>query len=684
MTEPQQAIRPEASPEPSAEPDPAPRCALPGRAARDGSAPDGSVPDGSAPDGSTPTAGGQAGGAQSSTAWTTSGATPLRQFLKTETGSATILVLATLAALIWTNVAGGSFDSFWTTRLSATVDDHGIVLNLREFVNSGLMALFFLVVGLEARREWDMGELRVRSRVTLPFLAGLGGMVVPIAIYLALNAGKPTAHGWGAAMSSDTAFALGALALAGGSRLPDRVRTYLLTFSVVDDLLGLAVIAIFYSSHVRWLPLVIGALLLAGYGIAMRRGMRSGPITVVVMLACWISLWESGVDPIVAGLVTGLLTCAYPAGREDLEQATDAFRMFREQPTAQLAAEAREVVRGAISPNERLQQRYHGLTSYIIVPLFALANMDIKISGSFLAHAYSSPATLGIMLGYIVGKPLGTGGTAWVASKVTRGRLNPPVGWGAVAGVGAVAGIGFTVALLVSSLAFSGTELAEAKLGILSGAIVSTLLSWLVFHGLDRLSPRTRLRALLGSATTLTDLAVPVDPERDHIRGPKKGALVTLVEYGDFECPYCGQAEPVVREVISQYGELRFVFRNLPLTDVHPHAQLAAEAAESAGVQGKFWEMHDLLMDHQGALTARDLAGYANQIGLDGAKFRGDLFRHTQAYRIAEDVDSADLATVSGTPTFFINGNRYYGPPEVQSLLDAVHAAKARAVLDAP
>jgi Na+/H+ antiporter NhaA len=667
MTEPQQAIRPEASTDSST------------AAAADASAETSAATASSAPAG-----GAQDGSAQSSTAWTTSGATPLRQFLKTETGSATILVTATVAALIWCNVAGGSFDSFWATRLSATVDDHGIVLSLREFVNSGLMSLFFLVVGLEARREWDMGELRVRSRVTLPFLVGLGGMVVPIAIYLAFNAGKPTAHGWGAAMSSDTAFALGALALAGGSRLPDRVRTYLLTFSVVDDLLGLAVIAVFYSSHVRWLPLVIGALLLAGYGVAMRRGMRNGPVTVLVMLACWISLWESGVDPIVAGLVTGLLTCAYPAGREDLEQATDAFRLFREQPTAQLAAEAREVVRGAISPNERLQQRYHGLTSYLIVPLFALANMDIKISGSFLAHAYSSPATLGIMLGYVVGKPLGTGGTAWVASKVTRGRLNPPVGWGAVAGVGAVAGIGFTVALLVSSLAFHGTELAEAKLGILSGAIISTLLSWLVFHGLDRLSPRTRLRALLGSATTLTDLAVPVDPERDHIRGPEKGALVTLVEYGDFECPYCGQAEPVVREVISQYGGLRFVFRNLPLTDVHPHAQLAAEAAETAGVQGKFWEMHDLLMDHQGALTARDLVGYAEQLELDAAKFRSDLFRHTQAYRVAEDVDSADLATVSGTPTFFINGNRYYGTPEVQSLLDAVHAAKARAVLDAP
>jgi Na+/H+ antiporter NhaA len=620
---------------------------------------------------------------QSSTAWTTSGKTPLRQFLRTETGSATILAGATLAALIWCNVAGGSFDTFWSTRLSASVASHGIDLDLRQFVNSGLMALFFLVVGLEARREWDMGELRVRSRVTLPFLVGVGGMAVPIAIFLAINAGKPSAHGWGAAASTDTAFALGALALAGGSRLPDRVRTYLLTFSVVDDLLGLAIIAIFYSSHVRWVPLLIGALLLAGYGISTRRGLRNGPVTMLMGVVCWVAFFESGVDPIVSGLVVGLLTCAYPATREDLEQASGAFREFREQPTAQLAAQARQVVRGAISPNERLQERYHGMTSYVIVPLFALANANIKISGSFLAHAYSSPATLGIMIGYIAGKPVGTGATAWVVSKLTRKRLTPPVGWGSVLGVGAVAGIGFTVALLISSLAFHGTELAEAKLGILTGAVIATLLTWVVFHGLDLLSPRTRLRALLGTAATVTDLAVPVDPDRDHIRGPKKDALVTLVEYGDFECPYCGQAEPAVRGLISQFGELRFVFRHLPLTDVHPHAQMAAEAAEAAAEQGSFWEMHDVLMDHQGALTTRDLVGYAADLGLDTEKFRKNLFKHAGAYRVAEDVDSADLATVSGTPTFFINGNRYYGGFNLESLSEAVHTAKSRAIIDA-
>jgi Na+/H+ antiporter NhaA len=619
---------------------------------------------------------------QATTAWTSSGRTPLRQFLRTETGSATILAGATLAALIWCNVAGGSFDTFWLTRLSANVGGHGIAMSLREFVNSGLMALFFLVVGLEARREWDMGELRVRSRVTLPFLAGLGGMLVPIAIYLAFNAGRPTAHGWGAAMSTDTAFALGALALAGGSRLPDRVRTYLLTFSVVDDLLGLAVIAVFYSSHVRWLPLLIGAALLTVDGVMTRRGIRNWPAYLLIGLAAWVAFWESGVDPIVTGLVIGLLTCAYPAAREELQQATDAFRLFREQPTARLAAEAREVVRTAVSPNERLQDRYHAWTSYIIVPLFALANADIKISGSFLAQAYTSSATLGIMLGYIVGKPVGTAGTAWLVSKVTKRRLTPPVGWGAVAGVGAVAGIGFTVSLLIVSLAFSGTQLAEAKLGVLSGALCATLLTWVIFRGLNKLSPRTRLRALLGTASTVTDLAVPVDPDRDHIRGPKD-AIVTLVEYGDFECPYCGQAEPAVRGVIREYGELRFVFRHLPLTDVHPHAQLAAEAAEAADQQGAFWEMHDLLMDHQGALTARDLIGYAASIGLNTDKFSADLRKHAGAYRVAEDVDSADLATVSGTPTFFINGNRYYGAFDLAALKEAVHTAKARAVIGA-
>ena len=609
------------------------------------------------------------------TAWARRMETPLRTFLRTETGSASVLAGATVAALIWANISFSSYEKFWATQLSFLVGSSGVVIDLREFVNSGLMALFFLVVGLEARREFDMGELRVRSRVALPFLAGLGGMVVPIGIYLVFNAGRPSQHGWGMAMSTDTAFALGALALV-GRRLPDRVRTYLLTFSVVDDLAGIAVIAIAYSGHIQVVPLLFGVGFLAAVLVIRARGVRYGPAYLLIGIAAWVAFLKSGVDPIVVGLVMGLLTYAYSATRASLEQASEAFRLFREQPTAELAATAQGVVRTAISPNDRLSQIFHPWTSYVIVPLFALANAGIVLNGEFLARAYTSPVTLGILVGYLVGKPLGTAGCAWLVTKLSHGRLRPPVGWGAVVGAGAVAGIGFTVSLLIASLALQGTELAEAKLGILSAAVAASGLTWVVFRLVNRLPTRTRLRALLGTSEAIIDLVVPVDPDRDHIRGPEE-APVTVVEYGDFECPYCGQAEPAVRELLRDFGDVRYVWRHLPLNDVHPEAQLAAEAAEAAGRQGKFWEMHDLLLDHQDALRPRDLIGYAASLGLDANRFAADLRKHAGAAHVSEDVDSADLSNVSGTPTFFVNGKRHYGAYDIQTLKKAVKLAKA-------
>jgi Na+/H+ antiporter NhaA len=607
--------------------------------------------------------------------------TPLRQFLRTETGSAAILAGAAAVALIWVNVSPGSYDSVWATHLRVSVGSMDIQMNLREFVNSGLMAFFFLVVGLEARREIDVGELRARSRLTLPLMAGLAGMVVPAVIFLAFNAGTRNAHGWGTAMSTDTAFALGALALA-GKGLPDRVRTFLLTFSVVDDLVALVIIAIAYSGSVSAVPLVFGIAFLAMILLLRLRAVRNGLAYFAFGVAAWIAFFKSGVDPIVVGLVTGLLTYAGPASRSDLEQASDVFRMFREQPTAELAAQARGVVGTAISPNDRLQLLFHPAASFVIVPLFALANTNVRISGGFLSHAYASPVALGIIIGYLVGKPAGIIGVTYVSTRMSKGRLTPSAGWGAVAGTGAAAAIGFTVSMLISSLAFTGTTLGYAKLGILTGAVAAAVLTWAVFRIIAALPPRRRIVALYGRQEAITDLIVPVDPDRDHIRGPAEDALVTLVEYGDFECPYCGQAEPAVRELIKEYGELRFVFRHLPLTDVHPHAQLAAEASEAAARQGKFWEMHDTLMDHQGALSARDLIGYARSLDLDVDQFGRDLRTHVGAARVAEDVESADLATVSGTPTFFINGKRHYGAFDLATLKDAVKAAKALAIIN--
>ena len=615
------------------------------------------------------------------TAWARSLQGPLRDFLATEIGSAVVLLAAAVAAIAWANIDHSSYESVWRTELSIEVGSSGISQSLREWVNNGLMAFFFFVVGLEVRREFDVGELRERSRLTLPVLAALGGMAVPVAIYLAVNAGGHAAGGWGVAMSTDTAFALGMLALVGPS-FPDRLRGFMLTIIVVDDVVALLVIAFAYSGSIDSVALVVAIGIFLLMPIVLATGFRYGPFYFVLSLAAWVATFESGVDPVVLGLAVGLVPWAYPAGRGALEQATELFRDFREQPTPQLERSARSGLKAAVSPNARLLQMYHPWTSYLIVPLFALANIGIAIDGDFLSRAYSSPITLGIIVGYVVGKPVGIAGVSWLVTKLSRGRLRPPVGWAATIGGGAIAGIGFTVSILIASLAFDGIQLREAKLGVLSAAILASTLTWLVFRGTAMLPWRARIRALLGGSEVLTDLAMPVDPDRDHIRGPDESP-VTLVEYGDFECPYCGRAEPVVRELLADFGDVRYVWRHLPLSDVHPNAELAAEASEAAADQGAFWEMHDLLLDHQDELLIPHLRGYAEQLGLDAERFIEDVERGTDAARVEEDVDSADLSGVTGTPTFFVNDKRHDGAYDIDTLSAAVRAARARSLIRA-
>ena len=457
------------------------------------------------------------------TAWTRNLQTPLRAFLNTETGSAAVLLAAVVAALVWANVDHASYERVWTTTLSIHFGAHSISLDLRGWINSGLMAFFFFVIGLEARREFDLGELRERRRVALPLLAGLGGMVVPVGIYLAINAGHDSIHGWGAAMSTDTAFALGLLALV-GSGLPDRLRAYLLTVAVVDDIIALLVIAIAYSGSISVVPLLVAFGLFGCILLVRAADIHLGVVYFVLGTAVWVAFYESGVDPVVAGLMGGVIALAYPAQRSDLERATDVFRLFREQPTGELSRTARSALRSAVSPNERLQSLWHPWTSYAIVPLFALANAGVHLSAGFLSTAYSSPVTLGIMFGYVLGKPIGIVGATWLATKLSRGRLRAPVGWASVAGAGTIAGIGFTVSILIADLAFHGAELDEAKVGVLSAALLAATLTWLLVLVTKRLPRRQRIRALLGTPDLIVDLADPVDPERDHIRGSARRA----------------------------------------------------------------------------------------------------------------------------------------------------------------
>ncbi len=617
--------------------------------------------------------------ASGNTDWTWRRETPLSRFLSTESGSAAVLLAATVAALVWANVGGASYQAVWHTILSVRLGGSAVTMDLAGWVNSGLMTFFFFVVGLEARREFDMGELRQRRRLVLPVTAGIVGMALAVLIFLAVNAGQSSARGWGVAMSTDTACALGMLALI-GPRFPERLRAFLLTVVVIDDLVALLVIATIYTSHLKLSALLVALALFGGVLLLKRLQVRYGVAYLGLGTAIWVALYLSGVDPVVVGLAMGLLTYARPAERESLERASDRFRDFREQPTPELARFARTGLAQAISPNERLQDAFHPWTSYVIVPLFALANAGILIRGSFLSEAYRSPITLGIIAAYVLGKPVGILTGSWLVSRMSAGRLRPPVGWVAVAGGGTIAGIGFTVSLLIATLAFDGRDLEEAKLGILTAALGAAALTWVLFRITAALPPARRARALLGTAESLVDLADPVHPDRDHLRGPSE-ALVTLVEYADFECPYCGQAEPIIRELLADYGDIRYVWRHLPLRDVHPHAQLAAEASEAAADQGAFWDMHDLLLDHQGALTTADVVGYAGTLGLDVARFNADLRLHAGAARVAQDVDSADLSGVSGTPTFFLNGRRHHGAYDIETLSDAVRLARASAAV---
>jgi Na+/H+ antiporter NhaA len=614
------------------------------------------------------------------TAWARNLAAPVRDFLSTETGSAVALLIATLLALLWSNSPWShSYESVWTTDLSIHLGSASVSTDLRHWVNEGLMTFFFLVVGLEAKREFDMGELRERRRIAIPVLAAIGGMAVPVGIYLLFNAGGAGSRGWGAAMSTDTAFALGALALLTPS-VATRLRVFLLTLAVVDDLGALLVIATAYTKHLSLMALFV-ALALFVVLLLLRFLPFGRQASVIVGIALWVAMFKSGIDPVIAGLAAGLATSAFSPARQDLERVTELTRSFREQPTPELARSAQLGVLSAISLNERLQYELHPWTSFVIVPLFALANAGIHVTGSLLEHAITSPITLGIIVAYVAGKPIGIVGATWIASRPAFHGPKPPISWPLMFGGGAVAGIGFTVSLLISGLAFSGERLAEAKLGVLGSAIIAPLVAWAVFSFVKRLPSSVRARQISGTAEDLIDLAEDVDPTRDHVRGPDD-APVTLVEYGDFECPFCGQAEPVVRELLESFGDdVRYVWRHLPLNDVHSSAQLAAEAVEAASAQGSFWEVYDAFLSHQDALTPQDITRIANELGLDVDRFWSEIRRHEYAPRVAEDVASADASGVSGTPSFFINGRRHQGAYDIGTLTSAVRAARSRAQL---
>lgn len=609
----------------------------------------------------------------------------VREFLSTEAGGAVVLLVASIAALAWANSAWReTYAALWSTEISLRIGDYVLALDLGHWINDGLMTFFFLLVGLEIRREFDMGEFRERRRIAVPVIAAIGGMVLPVLIFLALNAGTEGARGWAMVMATDTAFAVGVLALV-GRRSSMRLRIFLLTLVIVDDVAAISVIAIFYSTDLQPLALIACIGLLGVMAWLRWAGVAQPLAYVAVGVGAWLAAYEAGVHPTVAGVAMGLLTGAYAPRRATLQRAIGGARAFRQQPSPALATEAARRITSALSPNDRLQHAIHPWSSFVIVPVFALANAGVDLSGDLIGRVAGSPLAIGIILGLVVGKTVGIPAGAWIATRQRLGGLPLSVGWPQLFAASAVAGIGFTVSLLIAELSYADALLEDAKLGILLGSALAAALSVAMFYGLSRVPAARLRRADARAARPLIDLVDRVDPVRDHIRGVAD-APVTLLEYGDFECPHCGRAAPLIHELLTrEYGRMRFVFRHLPLTDVHPNAALAAEAAEAAGAQGKFWEMHDVMFTNQDALLFADLTRYATELGLDVARFERDLTDGRYGAHVAQDIESAEASAVVGTPTFFINDVLYRGTRDIESLESAVERAStmvdARAAL---
>jgi Na+/H+ antiporter NhaA len=589
-------------------------------------------------------------------------ATPLRRFMVTEAGGAGLLLMAAVLALVWANSPWSeAYESLWDTEAVIRVGGGELAMDLRHWVNDGAMALFFFVIGLEVRRELSIGELTERRRIVVPALAALGGIVVPIALYLLIAPSGEAARGWGIVIGTDTAFLLGALAIVGPA-CPTQLRVFLLSLTVFDDAVAVSVIGVAYSDALDVVALAVAAGCLAALVLLSRRGEWRTSVFVVIGVTLWVATYESGLHASIAGMAAGLAIAARPPRRDHVEDAASLFRAFRQSPLPAVGRSAAMGLRRAVSVNERLQVSLHSWTSYVVVPLFALANAGVDLRDGVLADALGSAVTWAVVVGLVAGKLVGIGAGALGAVRLRLGALPQGVGEGQVLGGAALSGIGFTVSLLIVGLAFEDDALRDqATVGVLLAAVLATVTGWVAF----------RLAAVLRgerSASLPMVLDRPVDPAVDHVRGPLDAPL-TLVEYGDFECPFCGRATGVIHELLERFGDrLRYVFRHLPLTDVHGYAELAAQAAEAAGAQGRFWEMHDLLYAHQDELDIGDLVGYAAELGLDVDRFLEDLADDACAERVRLDVASAEASGARGTPTFFVGERRHVGPYDADTL----------------
>jgi NhaA family Na+:H+ antiporter len=411
-------------------------------------------------------------------------AKPIHRFLHVEAAGGIVLFAAAFVAIAWVNSPWrDGYDALWHTEVSLHVGRHVIAEDLRHWVNDGLMALFFFAIGLEIKNEFANGELRQRSKAAVPIAGALGGMVVPAAIFALVAGGGEAGAGWGIPMATDVAFALGALALL-GSRVPHELKVLLLALAIVDDVGAIVVIALFYSSDLSlgWVGFAAAGL---GVTVVLRRAqVRYLPLYVAVGAAVWWATFESGVHATIAGVALGLLTPARPLlSQPDADGIADELS----SDTDVTASEVRAVsfrLRESVPMTDRLLGMLHPWTSYVVIPLFALANAGVEVSGGRLGDAATSRVTLGVVAGLVVGKAVGVVGGIALAVRSGLARLPDGLTSRHLLGLGLIAGIGFTVSIFIGGLAFEDPDLVDsAKLGILVASGIAAVAGTAVLRG---------------------------------------------------------------------------------------------------------------------------------------------------------------------------------------------------------
>ncbi len=574
-----------------------------------------------------------------------------RRLLVSETYAAFVLIAATLLALIWANI-GDSYTEFWHSKAGFSLGALDFKLTLHEWVDQALMTLFFFMVGLDVKRDISLGELRDPRKALLPVGAAVSGLVLPALLFIWLTRGQEFSQAWGTVISTDTAFALGMLALVGPRRAP-RLRGFLLAFAVIDDIGALAAIAIFYTDKLNLLALgCVGLGLLVVWLLARRQVWRMPPYLIAGVFT-WAAMYFAGMHATLSGVLLALLMPVFPPKDYRTANMERMLDQFRQSPNPATAASTRDVLAYSIPLNQRIHHSLLPYVNYLVVPLFALANAGIVLNAETLSAALGSRLLWGVVLGLVVGKLVGVLLGVWLVQKLLPSSRVPGLDMPRIAGVGALSGMGFTISLLLANLALEDPVLRDqARAGVLLASLLALTLAFLIFKLADKFAPLPEPKGEF--------LQRPFDGKNDHVLGNHK-PVVDMVLYFDMANPAryrYAEAYGKAYEYVNRDARIGYAYRHQVSDSASRYAALALEYADE---QGKMWDMHAALVRKPGQLSCAMVLEAATEAGLDVEALR--LAVGSGRYDARVDFDAVDVPTEheDSEPLLYIGGRRLDG-----------------------